>query len=308
MDLSWDDVRLFLAAWQAGSLSDAARVLGVGQATMSRRLARLEQQLGHSLFDRTRGGLVPTDAGRTLHPHAVAMSAEAGAARSALEGLEQGPEGRVVLATAPGVASDLITPLLPRLLVRAPRLHVEVRSDNRALDVLAREADLAIRADGLSSEDVISRRLGDAMVGVFGAPRLLASLRQHPERALPWLQWSSDMAHLPLARWIEQQLDGRAPAMSSNSFLVMRAAAQAGLGLMVMPGLQARVAGLERWTAMPGMPSGSFSLVMHPSLRRVPRVRVVADFLVEQMEALRALGAFELDPPQAALDYLAVAD
>ena len=306
MELSWDDVRLFLAAWQAGSLSDAARALDVGQATMSRRLARLEQLLGHTLFDRTRAGLIPTEAGRTLHPHAVAMSAEAGAARAALEGLDQEPEGVVRLATAPGIATDLLPPLLPRLMKRAPRLVVELRSDNRALDVLARETDLAIRADGLSSDDVISRSLGSSTLGVWGAPRLVAALLADPSRPAPWIQWSPDMAHIPLARWVDGQLAGRPPAMRTNSFLVMRAAAVAGLGLMVLPGLQAKLVGLERLPLDVELPQGAFSLVMHPSLRRVPRVRAVADFVVEQMEALRDLGAFELDPPQAALDFLNV--
>jgi DNA-binding transcriptional LysR family regulator len=300
VQLPWDDLRLFLAAWEAGTLSAAAEELGLAQATVSRRVALLEEHLGHVLFERSRRGLTPTPAARALHPHALVMAAAAREAAAAVQGLTEAPRGEVRLAVPPGIAVHLLPALLPPLRTHAPEVRLCILAHNRMLDLERHEADLALRSWPPTTGELVSRMLPAVAMGVFAAPELaerLAPCRTDPQ-ALPWVQWSDDLAHIPQARLIRGWLGERSPAFRSNSFLVLQAAAVQGLGCMLMPRFQGQQAGLvELPVALPPtLAAGApVYLVMPRALRRLPRVRVVADLLVELVE--RVVGGAD---PQAA--------
>lgn len=298
MDVSWDDLRLFLASWHAGSFSGAAEALGCSQATLSRRIAALEEALGQPLFDRTRRGLVPTEAARALQPHVAGMAGCVEAAGAELEGLSDEPSGVVRIAVPPGVAVDLLPLLAMELRRRHPAICLEVLSDNLALDLSLREAEIALRSTRPGGGDLVSRRLPDIPQVLCAAPSLIAALPEQPTLAdVPLLQWSHELAHIPLARWIHQALDGRAPALLTNSFLAMRAAALAGVGAMLLPEVQATVAGLAVVPVdAPPCPIGSWYLVVPRPLRRIPRVAVVVALILEGVEALER-GAWPFSSP-----------
>jgi DNA-binding transcriptional LysR family regulator len=274
---SWDDVRLFLAALDHGSFTDAAKALGVGQATMSRRVAALEAAVGHALFDRSRGGLSPTRAAQQLRPWAEAMGAAMRDAGATLAGLEAAPEGRVRLACPPGVAVDFLPPMLKRLRVQHPKLLVEVLADVRVRDLAAHEADVAIRSVAPTGGPLLVRKLCDAPVGLFAAAELV---RRLPTKArlehVPLIGWSDDvpalraaLAAIPCPR-----------VMETNEFLTMCAAAEAGVGAIVTTAVQAKLRGLvEVPVAFPPVPPSSFLVVTHQALRQVPRVVAVIDAL-----------------------------
>lgn len=286
--LPWDDLRFFLAALEAGSLSAAAERLGVAQATVSRLIAGLEEQIGHVLFDRGREGLVPTDAAAALRPHAEAMASSAEEAAAALSGLEERPAGVVRLAVPPGVATDLVPPLLPILRQRYPDLRLCVLAGNKPVDLVRREADLALRSIRPEQGDLVFRRLPDMPIAAFASRAYVETL---PPGAGPadveWIQYSDDMLHTPMARWVEERRGGRPPAFVSDSFLAMREAARAGVGAMILPEAQGRVAGL---VPVPGMavelPDLSWYLVVHRALRHVPRIQAVVDLIDETVVAL----------------------
>lgn len=296
MDVAWSDLQLFLAAWEAGTLTGAAKATGLGQATLSRRMAALEEQLGLTLFDRSRGGLRPTDAARALHPHVEAMARAARQAGAALQDLEARPAGRVRIACPPGVAVDLLPPLLPILARRHPLIEVELLADNLMADLARHEVDVALRSEAPTSGDLVFRRLGAVRVGVFASPAYVAALPPDATlRALAWITWSDDMAHIPAARWVALHLEGRPAALRSNSFLAMRAAAQAGVGCVLIPEVQARVGGLVRVPVpTPDLGEVPWFLVTPRALRRVPRVAAVVDFLTE---ALAGADMLEAWPP-----------
>ncbi|WP_428265870.1 LysR family transcriptional regulator [Haliangium sp.] len=288
--LDWDDVRYFLAAFEAGSLSRAAARLGVAQATTSRRVAALEEKIGHALFDRSRDGLVPTEAAWLLQPHAEAMAAAAEGATAALSGLEERPAGRVRLAVPPGTAVDLVPRLLHALAQRYPDLRLEVLAGTRHVDLLRREAEVAIRTQRPEHGDLMFRRLPDLPLAVFVSSGYLDALTsQRPKRRrqiapeeLDWIQYSDDMLHIPMAQWVEQHRGDRPPVYTSDSFLAMRAAATAGVGAMVLPRVQGSTVGLVE---VPGievnLPELSWYLVVHRALRRVPRIEAVIELLDE---------------------------
>lgn len=288
MDLSWDDVRIFLAAWEQGSLTAAAHLLGVGQATVSRRIASLEDAIGQRLFERSRSGLIPTDAARALHPHALRMEEQARLGVAALSGLVAEPEGVVRVACPAGVAIDLLPPLMPDLHRRYPRLRLEILADNFLRDLTRHEADIALRAFRPTTGDLVFRRMPPVPLGVFASPAYVSAL---PEGAGPadldWLQWSDELAHIGSAKYTAAQLSGRPPAMTANSFPVLRAAAVQGLGCILMPAFQARLSGLVPVpVALPELTPVPFYIVVPRALRSVPRVSVVVGFLLEAVARL----------------------
>src|SRR5262245_1894299 len=123
-DLSWDDVRLFLAIAEEGSLSRAAKRLRVGQPTISRRLADLEQQLGYPLFKRKVEGAMLTSAGKRLLDPARKMADWAGeVARAAGQGETGAPRGTVRVTAPPSVAFDFVAPFAVKLREKHPEIQ-----------------------------------------------------------------------------------------------------------------------------------------------------------------------------------------
>ena len=286
MDLPWDDLRLFLAASEQQTLTAAAKALGLGQATVSRRLASLEEHVGQRLFERHRHGLVPTDAARALLPHAQRMAEQVRLAAAALQGLVAEPEGTVRLAVPPGIAADVLPPLLPALRRRHPKVRLEILSDNFMRDLSRHEADIAMRSFRPETGDLVFRRMPSVPLGVYASQAYVESLPDNPApHDLEWLQWSDELGHIPLARYVAACLDGRPPALMSNGFVTLRAAAQQGVGCMVIPAIQARMSGLVPVPVdLPPLPAAPFYLVTPRALRGVPRVAAVVDFLVEVVE------------------------
>ena len=287
MDIDWQDLRHFVAVLEHGTFSAAAAALGVGQATVSRRIAALEETVGHALFDRVPGGLVATQAAELMRPYAVGMAAASLELETVASGFEVEPEGVVRLAASPGAAVDL-GPLLAReLLDRYPEVRLEILSDNLPRDLARREADIAVRTIRPTSGDLIVTRLTVANLGLFASPEYIASLPQRPRLSrLDFIGWSEELAHIPFARWLDEHRR-RPYRLTTNSFIAMRAAAVAGLGVVLIPRLQAQLAGLvEVRVRAPAFPEAPSFIVVHRAMRHVPRVRVVLELLTAAAAAI----------------------
>ena len=167
IDPDWSHYRAFLAVLNEGSLSGAARVLGLAQPTLGRQIAELERALGAALFIRSPRGLVPTDAARDIAPHAQAMAAAAGAMKRAASG-GASEEAGVIRITA----SDMIgAEVLPSLLASFHRAHrgvtIELVLSNRVEDLLQGEADIAVRMVRPSQQALIARHIGTVGLGLY---------------------------------------------------------------------------------------------------------------------------------------------
>jgi len=279
--LSWEDLRLFHAAWTHGSLTRAAHALGLAQATMSRRLERLEADAGHTLFRRTRSGLVPTDAAQALWPHVETMAHAARQGAAGLQGFEAKPEGVVRLAAIPGLAVDVLPPVLPAFREQYPGITLHILSGNALTNMEAMEADIALRGVAPTRGNLVSRRVATVGIGIHAAPSYVAKLSgDEPLHALDWLQYGPELAHLRGTQFVNQILDGRPPVLMSNSFLTLRAAAQAGLGCFLLPDVQAAACGLVPVPmTLDPKPVASLYTVVPKPLQFVPRVRAVLGFL-----------------------------
>lgn len=184
----WNLLRALLAVIDHGSLRSAAESMGSSQPTLSRQIAELSQQLGVVLFERTGRGLHPTATAHQLAQLARPMEAAAAEVATRARGAGRAVAGSVRLSASQPVACHLLPPLLARLRLLAPQVHVELVVTNTASNLLRREADFALRMVNPDQPDVIARRMGQVRIGAYahhdylqrrGIPREPADLLVH---------------------------------------------------------------------------------------------------------------------------------
>jgi DNA-binding transcriptional LysR family regulator len=287
--IPWQDVELFLAVAESGSFSEAARRLRLGQATVSRRIAQLEDQLGEALFQRGVEGAIPTATAARLLPAARRMAEAAGELTRTLATGEPTPSGVVRIAAPPGVAWDFLVPFAAALRGPLPELRIEVRASIAHVDLGRHEADLALRNRPPTQGELVDLAQIRVPVGIFAHPELVAALPPEPGVGdLPWVCWAPPYDRLPPRPQLEAAIPGFEPRFTSDDFLVLWRAAELGLGAMFLGGTRHR---FRRDTTLVRAPielgvTDVMHLVTAKALLRVPRVRAVLDALLDELTHL----------------------
>jgi DNA-binding transcriptional LysR family regulator len=187
-EISWELYRSFLGVLREGSLSGAARSLGLAQPTLSRHVAELEKSLSVPLFTRSQSGLLPTEAALALRSHAEAMNSTAASLRRAAESHGDGVRGTVRVSASEVIGAEVLPPILAKLRQQHPQLKVELVLTNRVQDLLRREADIAVRMTEPKQDVLIARRVADVLIGLHahkdylarhGTPKKPGDLAQH---------------------------------------------------------------------------------------------------------------------------------
>jgi DNA-binding transcriptional LysR family regulator len=294
---AWDLYRTFHAVVREGSLSAAARSLGLTQPTVARQLDTLEDRLGRRLFTRSQRGLAPTEAAQQIVPYVEALAATGAALLRAVEAEAGEVSGAVRITASEVVGVERLPPILAAVRRRYPALALELAVSNEVEDLLRRDADIAVRMVAPVQEALVARKVGVAKVGLFaradylarrGTPGSVDDLRRFDligfDRATPALR--ALLAGFP---W----LDPARFALRSSSDLAQLAALRAGFGIgACQAGIAAREPKLVR--VLPEAFSVELPawVVMHEDLRSSPRCRAVFDVLVDHLSA-------ELDAPDA---------
>jgi DNA-binding transcriptional LysR family regulator len=287
--LAWDDLRCVLAIARSGSLSGAARALGVGHSTVFRRLNAIERRLGATLFDRTREGYTVTANGELAIAAASAMEIEALAVERRMLGAAGRIGGVVRLATSELLAGFLLPAVLNDFLALHPQIEIEIDVSSRAVDLTRREADLALRASNAPAEDLIGRQVGELRYAVYGqrGQQPVSSVAALAE--LPWLGFDQSLAYLAIARWRDTHLASARTRVRFNSLAPMLHAAGEGLGVAILPIFAAdRLAALSRLTPVLDEPRMKLWVLSHGDTRDNARVRALAQHLARQLPRVLA--------------------
>jgi DNA-binding transcriptional LysR family regulator len=292
MDATWDLHRSFLGVLRHGSLSAAARALGLTQPTLGRHIDALEDALGVKLFARSRNGLAPTHAALSLAPHAEAMEAAALAMARAASGESGEPSGAVRLTASNMIGAEVLPRILTGFRARHPRIAVELSLSNRNQDLSRRDADIAVRMIRPTQKALIAKRLGALGIGLYAHRRYIAAhgMPRHLE----------ELAHHTLIGFDRdagalRALGGGVPvtreifALRTDDDIAQLNALRAGFGI---GGCQAGIAAREA-ELVPVLPALvhfklEMWLVMHEDLRGSRRVRLLFDHLAEALKAYAA--------------------
>lgn len=284
----WNHARAFLATEEEGSLSAAARAMGLTQPTLSRQVEALEQALGVVLFERVGRGLVLTPSGLALLEHVRSMGEAAQRLALAATGRSETIEGVITITTSEVYAAYLLPPILKKLRAAHPAITVEVLASNRPSDLTRREADIAIRNFASKDPDLIVKRLRDDLARLYAAKSY--------KRALGEVNTPADLAAAEFIGFIDLDvlLDGlnglgfaltrRNFAITSNSHLAQWAMVKQGLGVGVITEAVGD-AEPDIVRVLPRMPPIQFPrwLAVHRELNTSRRVRTVFDFLAAEL-------------------------
>ena len=172
----WNKARAFLVTAEEGSLSAAARALGMAQPTLGRQVDGLERELGIVLFERVGRGLTLTPSGLELLVHVRDMGEAAGRVSLTALGQSQALEGTICVSASETYAAVLLPPIVAKLRRREPGIRVEIVVANHASDLRRREADIAIRNFRPTEPDLIARKIGDADAVLYATPDYVARI------------------------------------------------------------------------------------------------------------------------------------
>ena len=301
----WADIRLFLAVLDHGSLVAASEALGLTQPTVGRRLTAMEERLGIPLFVRAGRRMQLTDAGAGILESARRMEREMLAIERSLEAHSTALCGEVSISATEGTGTEWLSPVLYDFHQLYPKIVIKVQIDSRPVDLLHREADLALRIGRPTQPALIARHLANVGFGLYasadyldkkGAPKSIEELGSHD---MVGLDMKYGRMAVGKAFPTEERLPGNYVYLT-NSPAAQLAAVEAGFGIGVMS---------HRWVTMRGgltpvLPDYTAArlelwLVSHEELRYSARIRAVSDFIAERVEADREL--FELGRVSASL-------
>ena len=285
MDL--EDLRTFVEVADAGGVSPAARRLGVSKSIVSRRLFRLEAELGVQLLARTTRGAALTEAGIAFREHAARVCAEIDSARETI--LPAGDlRGRLRIAAPLTFGPTLLAPVFAELARRHPLLHVHVCYSDRFVDLVGEGFDCAVRVGYLSDSNLLARQVGPIggklvaspdYIRAHGAPETPDDILTH--QAL--MQGTETWQFTDGAKTISIHPQGRFKADNGTALAV---AAVAGLGLAWLPACLiedylASGALVPVMTRYPP-PTAGLYVVRPPGQHPARKVRVLTDLLIEQ--------------------------
>jgi DNA-binding transcriptional LysR family regulator len=296
-DPGWELWRSFLSVLREGSLSAAARALGLTQPTLGRHIGALEAALGGtSLFTRSARGLLPTEAALALRPEVEAMAAAAEALLRTASGPAAAATGIVRITASEIIGGEVLPAILAALRAAHPGIIVELVLSNRSEDLLRRDADIAIRMVRPTQQALVARHLGEVVLGLYahrrylaaaGTPRDPGELARHPligfDRAPPRIPGLT--------------IGGRPPtralfAFRSDSDLAQLAALRAGFGIGVCQrGIAQRDPDLVPLLPEYFAPALEVWVAMHEDLRTTRRMRLAFDHLAAGLATYIAAAA-----------------
>jgi len=288
-EIGWELYRSYLGVLEEGSLSGAARAMGIAQPTVGRHVDALEKALGVTLFTRSQMGLLPTEAALALKPFAQTMHSAAAALRRVAESQGSGIQGTVRVTASEVIGQEVLPPILAQLQDTHPDLTVELVLTSRVQDLLQREADIAVRMTQPRQEQLIARRVGAMPLGLHahkryldkhGTPASLADLAQHAligfDEETPFVR----AARKAFPIWSRENF-----AVRTDNDMAQMALIRAGCGIGVC---QVNLAARDRnlVNILPGSIPLSLEtwLTMHEDLRNNPSCKVTFDALLKGLQ------------------------
>lgn len=291
-DYNWDDLYLFLTVAESGSLSAAARRSGLGQATVSRRMAELEQQIGEALFIRQNSGIVLSEIAQALLPAVQGMAEWAHVANLQVHRHGHLVRGKVRVAAPPGIAAELVVPVANNLRETHPDLQLEVLSGIETLNLQRGEADISLRVIRPKDPDLLVLASVQCPVRAYCAPSYAQTLAARPSLAeLDWICWAPPYDDLQVNRELARLIPDFKPAFSSDDFLVQLQACQLGLGVMVLAKAPHRYSPLHQLVELEldlgTNVYGELFLVCHKRQHGLPKVEKVLQAFQAEFELLK---------------------
>ena len=271
--MEWSDVRIFLAIARTGTLGAAARALHLSHPTVGRRLRALEQATGHTLFQRTADGFIPTEEGNAVIALAEQMEEGALAIERRLAGQEQDLQGTLRISSADWFGAYVLPPIIDDYAKAYPGVDIEILTGTRLFSLAQREADIAFRIVPFDSPDIVQRRLIRLAYGAYVAAG-------SPEPAygdgagFRLITHDTSTGQFPDIAWLTESFPNARTVLRSNNRNVQGRMCSQGIGVAVLPHVVGdQMAGLRRLNLPTEPPSRDIWMGYHRDMRRLQRLR-----------------------------------
>ncbi|WP_435231971.1 LysR family transcriptional regulator [Pseudopelagicola sp. nBUS_20] len=284
----WNKARAFLVTVEEGSLSAAARALGMAQPTLGRQVDGLERELGIVLFERVGRGLRLTPSGLELLDHVRDMGEAAGRVSMTALGQSQALEGTVCISASETYAAVLLPPIIAKLRIMEPGIQVEIVVTNYASDLRRREADIAIRSFRPTEPDLIAKKIGDAEAVLYATPDYIETIG-NPTK--PYDLRHADFVNMDHGGIMMKGLNSLGLGLTeanfpllTKSYLVMWELVRQGAAIGILDAHIGDADPIVR-RVLPNLEPLAFPiwLVSHRELATSRRIRRVYDFLAEEL-------------------------
>ena len=269
---NWDDLRFVLAVAQSGSVSAAARALGVNHATVLRRIASFEDRHGTSVFDKSpRGYTIPPDRQGVIDA-ALEVETAILSVQRLIEGAQAPLRGVVRVTSTDTLCLHALPSILADLHEHAHDLRVDLICSNAHLDLARLDADITVRPAMALPDDLTGARVGVLGFAVYATTAA-------PER---WLGMSGAISNARAATWLAGQIQSEAPTGAADSFVTLREMAATGLGRAVLPCFLGDAdPRLHRLGPVLVEASVDIWVASHPDMAEIPRIRAVREHLTQ---------------------------
>ncbi|GLX78249.1 LysR family transcriptional regulator [Thalassotalea insulae] len=292
--LPWDLIQIFYTLAKFGSLSKAARELGTSQPTLSRQLARLEQQMTVTLFDRSTQGLKITEAGQRLLESSQLMNQASEQFNRIASGDSLSLTGSIRITANEVLGLYYLPSIIAQFNRLYPEIQVEINISNQATSLHKRDADIALRMFRPSQPDLIARRLKDIQLNAvasseyfkkFPVPKTLKSLEQHK-----LIGFDRDIVFVNALKALQWPLADKNFIFKTDFLPLQIELARQGAGITITHSYL-----LQRWPELQiilpdlKIPSLEFWLVCHADVQHNRKIRLMMDFLAQQLNDMLEL-------------------
>jgi molybdate transport repressor ModE-like protein len=284
--MNWDDLRLFLAVARTGSVSGAARQLGVQHSTVSRRIRQFEEKLGARLIERKQGGYALTQAGETIKEAAQRVEREMVGVDGAILDQDTHLVGPLRVTALNNMASTVLMPMFASFSKKRPQVELHILVSNEDASLSQRQADVAIRLTNTPTDTLIGKRVVTVASTIYGSKRYLEQLRINGGEP-KWIGVECCGNH---KAWTKQMSAESSHTLFSDDTQLTLAAIREGLGVSILPCFMGDPdPQLERYCE----PDPAFNLglwiLLHPDLKRTARVLAFRDHMIEAINEKSAL-------------------
>lgn len=232
-----NEMAIFAVVVGSGSFTKAADKLKLPKSTVSRKVSQLEKRIGVRLINRTTRNLKPTETGKLYHEHCVKMLEQAEEADRVVNNMQSEPSGTLRISTPLSFGTPFFVGAMKRFMEQYPKVSVEILSDDKLVDMLEQEIDIAFRIGPLSDSSLVARNLGTARLSLCaspeyirqnGAPKTISSLEDHTCISHPASAWTFQTNNGVL------EFEPRS-RMVANDMHVLRRMAIEGFGIGALP-------------------------------------------------------------------------
>ncbi|WP_424970875.1 LysR family transcriptional regulator [Dinoroseobacter sp. S76] len=287
-NLEWADMPYLLSVCEAGSLAGAARIMGVNHSTVFRRVEAVERRLGVRLFERLARGYVMTPAGERFYARATVLCEGMDQIERELGEQDLRLEGVLTVTTTDSLLHCL-APVLAGFQTDHPDVELRLLSDVRALDLMQRDADIALRPTSTPPEHWIGRPLAPLSFATYAHRNYWAAAQDLPPEELRWVMLGDDLNQSPMSKLTLRCKHAEAKATVLNTMMSVFDLVVSGFGLAAMPSYLGETApDLIRVHDLDDSANWQLWLLAHPDVRRSARVnafyeyataRITGDFL-----------------------------